>query len=223
MYLREIRIRATNPKELNYEPPFEWTLHHVREIYVALLPPKFTLDGSSLLQIFCGQIDETLKHPSVLGIRNYYIGEFDFGAYYKLNTTGKEEVIIKLIEFSILGVASELNLDIDTNKLTETSEYVRKSNCSLKLYSKKLSRIHAKSKLKVSIFRNLSSEYGEAWSFELSRKDNTLAKDFIDKEPWYFNRRDYFKKSSWEDTFFVIRNHLDEEVFRFDINNFLIN
>jgi hypothetical protein len=220
MYLKEIRIRTTKAIRNRYEPPFEWTLHHVRQIYMSLLPSKFTLDGSSLLQIHCGSIDEISKDPNALGITNYYCEEFDFESYYKFPTK-REDVIIKLIESSMLSIVSQLDLDIDQTLILKTSEEVRQCNCSLKIHIKKLSKKYPKSKLKVNVYRNLSKEDGETWSIELRSKENTLFEGYLKERPDYLDRSDYFKRSFWQDNFFIIHCNLNKEVFRFDIGRFL--
>jgi hypothetical protein len=52
MYLRELRIeQSKDVSKQNINIPFRWTAHHVREIFTALLPSKYTLDGSSLQMI----------------------------------------------------------------------------------------------------------------------------------------------------------------------------
>jgi hypothetical protein len=217
MYLREIRIRLSENYKPKLEPPFSQTLHHVREIYMTFLPQKFTLDGSSLLQIFCGPIDDKLMHPSALGITNYYVKDFDFVNYYKINHKEKEQTIIKIIESTMLDIIHKSNASIDKSIILNASKAIEQCQCQLKIHIKKLSREYPKSNLKVDVYRNLSYKDGECWTLELKSKDTILYEGYLHQCPGYIDRRSYFNKSLWDNSYFLVFDKFKKEVYRFDL------
>src|SRR4051812_43281500 len=104
MHLRQIAIEASRTALIPSEPVFRWTAHHVKEVFLALLPRRFILDGSGKVQITCGPRGNDIQYQQLLGTTNYYREEFAFQEYYAASPPEREEILLKTIEDALFDI-----------------------------------------------------------------------------------------------------------------------
>src|SRR5688572_18932080 len=102
MRLRELRVEASRMAvdHRAFAPGlvFRWTTHHVREMFAALLPSGYVLDGSSVVQVTCGPRGEDPQYGQCLGSSEYFVEGFDFAAYARAPARDRELVILSTLE-----------------------------------------------------------------------------------------------------------------------------
>lgn len=222
MYLKQIRIEqgeCVNVKSNDFT--FRCTAHHVKEIFMALLPLKYRLDGSSLLQITCGlRGDKALYYKwNDFGSSEYFVEDFDFDNYRNSSPKEREVIILELIRFVLINIAQENNSEMEI--LNRTLLAVKNSNFYLKTKIQKLCKKHSLSKLRLNVNRILSKENGEMWNLEIYDGKILKYQDNITKNQGCVDYRNEFSKAEWRhDNIFAITNKLNKDKFLFDLNNF---
>lgn len=199
---------------------FRWTAHHVKEIFLALLPKKFTLDTMSKFSISFGPKGNDPKYQQMIGCSNYYVEDFDFEIFFNLTKSEQEEIILNKLEGALLNIGKKkFNADLDIIKSTISK--VRESNFRMKILIKKLSRTSPSRKIKLNIYRILSKEDCESWLLEIiNNKGKLLHNEWIGKHPGHLVRTDQFRTSEWNGNNFLIRDRFKDEVFKINISKF---
>jgi hypothetical protein len=220
MLLKMLEIEASPTAKVPPGLVFRWTAHHVKEIFLALLPPKFTLDGSEKVQLTCGPRDGEPQYWQVLGTTNFYVEEFDFGHYAQASTEERQEIILSLIEKSLTEIANLSNSN--PAPIAETAEAVRKLQFRLSVESKRLKLSLPDKTKRISFFRNLSPENGECWSVRVSdSKGGVLGERTLGKCPHYLDMRDAFKSATLEGTTCVVKNRFDKVLATADLSGLI--
>ncbi len=186
LVIQESRLAATPDGE-----PFRWTTHHVAEVFLALLPKQFVLDGSVKVQITCGPRGDEPKCQQMLGSTEYFNEGFDFNFYYDQPPCDRQEVILRLIEDSFIDIMSYCDpLEGTRFQLRDTVAAVREHDFALSIPSHKLSRSAPGRKVRVNVFRNLSHELGEVWSIRVVGATNRSSmKDGLGRRPDHLDMR----------------------------------
>jgi hypothetical protein len=222
MYLREIRIQKSNNITIACSSlTFRQTSHHVGEIFIALLPTKYTLDGSSLFQITCGNSEEKpiYNRLAYFGCSEYFVEEFDFNSYYNCSQAEQEKIILNMIESVLLQIAKDNNSD--TEVIKKTVQDIKDANFYMKIKIQKLCKKYSASKLRININRILSKEDGESWNLEVYNGKNLVHEEYITKRPSYVDSRGTFFKSQWRGNVFSITDHIGlRESYKLDISPF---
>lgn len=223
MNLRMIAVEASDQARIPDNPAFRWTAHHVKEIFLALLPKGFALDGSSKLQITCGPRGTEPLCQQMLGATNYFQEDFDFESYFDAKPQERERTIVGLLQTVMTDIATRANVGGDViDVVSDTAQAVRERGFSLKLHSKKLSSGYRRSGVRVDVYRNLSGQVGEAWSCELSRKGSSrIHEEWMGKKPHYLDLTDFYRSSEWNGGVFTIRNKLGKAVYELEVTQFL--
>lgn len=224
MRFRELRIEAS--KRISdhgiIEPGYSFrsTTHHVREIFTALLPSSYVLDGSSVFQITCGPRGEESQYRQCLGSSEYYVEDFEFSSYAKADPAGRERMILATVERALSDIATRANADSSVVKTTAAA--VLEHNFQLTTEIKKLRKGLGTSGNKLQVYRSLASEFGEAWYARITdRHGSLLAEREMNKKPDSLDRRDYFKAAELIEGSYVVRDHLGKETFRLDVSRFV--
>jgi hypothetical protein len=211
MYLKMVTIEASGKAILPKGFVFRWTAHHVKEIFMELMPSKFYLDGMSKVQITCGPSGNEPKYRRILGTSEYRVEDFDFRAYHESSARERESRILDVLEKTLCSIAEKHGSD--KSVIIESAEAVRKHSFLLKKKVSKLSKSIVDHR--VNVYRHLSKEDGEAWTLEVvDKKKRIMYEEIIGKKPNYLDMRDVYKKSSIEGGNFVIYNRLGKEVYR---------
>lgn len=104
--LTQLRVHASNAaKDRGIVPPglrFRETTHHVTEMFVSLLGRRYSLNGSSLVQITCGPSGSDPEFYNVLGSTGVFVESFDFGAYRTMSDAEREETVLALVVDQLL-------------------------------------------------------------------------------------------------------------------------
>jgi hypothetical protein len=124
MFLKEIRISSDNNAR---EPNFLTTVHHIREIFMELIPYGFVLDGSSILQINCfpAKNEPIYSRDSFFGCSVYFFEDFDLNAYYLLSKEDREKKIFQIVSSVMINIMTEIGGD--AKLLREIIQAVEKS------------------------------------------------------------------------------------------------
>ena len=77
MRFKILKIEASQAVKNQFEPPFRWMAHHVKEIYMEMLP-DVVINGSQLIEIDCGPQGDEEIFDNILGSTNHFVEDFDF-------------------------------------------------------------------------------------------------------------------------------------------------
>lgn len=219
MNLNMIAIETAHglPKRV---PLFRWTAHHVKEIFLAMLPHKFNLDGSGKVQITCGPRHDEPQYHQVLGTSNYFKEDFDFVAYYAMKPTQREEAILKLIQECFTDIARRHGQHENEAHISPTCEAVRLSQFRLALDVKKLSRRFRSAKIKIWIRRVLSRDEGESWRCDvIHQAKGLLYSEWLGEHPSYLYGAGLYKQSRLDGFDFEIRDALGKVRYQLNLRN----
>lgn len=221
MYLSMLAIEASDGAQVPEGLVFRWAAHHVKEVYLALMPKKFVLDGSSKVQITCGPKGAELQYQQVLGASNYY-AELDFALFNRVLPTERDEMALGVLEASLIAMGRCQRDWSDTKEsvVNATAAMVRERDFRLCLPVRKLSKTLPR-KCKIDVYRNLSREDGEAWSCEIRDKEKVIHKEWLGKRPNYLNRTDFYKRSGIVGSLFQIQCRLGIVVFELDVGKII--
>ncbi|WP_145046558.1 hypothetical protein [Paenibacillus xylanexedens] len=219
MKLKKIILEGDSKYEkVNQLFPIRWKSHHVTELFMELLP-EIELDGNKQLTILATRN----RRENAKKYNNYKA--FNASSYYLEEEQIKTLELLKNpedVERFVLGIIEEVLVDIinivgeDEEKISaikDTTKKVMESEFSLK---KKINTLSKKSKIgkyKADVFRCLNRVFGEVWCVELENGLSGKTRvEWLTSKPDYLDRRDYFKKSKWEENKFIITNKLCIEV-----------
>ncbi len=219
-YLRTLALEASHSAKLPEGFVFRWTAHHVKEIFHACLPPKFVLDGSSKLQITCGPRAGDPKYVQMTGASNYYVDQFDFSTYIDSSPSERETMILKVLVDSFCDIVSMNNRDV--GEIVTAGNAVIENNFQLSRECKNLRKRIRGTRLSVRVFRGLSKEFGESWSFQIRRDSSEIIHSgIIGSCPGFLDMRDFYKSATYSDGRFVIRDRLKAVAFSLDLAPYL--
>jgi hypothetical protein len=241
MYLRQIEIEASKavggdrvlellPKLTARwlkpdKPVFRWTLHHAKEVFLALLPPKFVLDGSRKITIVCGwRSGREEQYSQMNGTSVYFVEDFEFDWYRRITPPNREDVILQLLENSFLNIGSRCHWSRRQNDaLYEIVKATRQCDFAQKLSRRRLSKWTTCRRLRVNIVRHLNRNDGEAWSCEVSRDDGVLVhSEWLHERPSHFARSELYNRSEWDGNSFKVRSRYTDRIeFQLDVTPFL--
>lgn len=227
LQLREIRIEAG---PLAKAPPglvfksrendpqgtvFRWSAHHVREIFVALLPEGFILDGSSVIQLSCGPRGGETRYQRMLGSSQFHVEDFDFERYAGSSPRERQEHVLNVIEES-LGQIAALNGKTD-DAIRETASRVRGAGFRLSLEARKLKRNLLGSGRSIHVFRHLSCENGENWTLREMMRGAVVREKPVGPPRSFIDGRGKYQRASVESGAYVLRDRLGTEHFRISL------
>ena len=197
--------------------PFRWYAHHVSEIFLELFPENININNSSKITIEFGPQGNEPVFNGTFGCTNYFIESFDFAEFYKLDDSEKEYILLENIKVGLISIIK--NNFLDTNiieQIEDTTNKVIENKFSLEIEVKKLAKNSSNKYYKISIFRVLNKKVGEGWKLmKIDRKTKeVIEENWIGKIPSYLNRSDYYKKSEIIGNEYIIRNNLDEVVYK---------
>lgn len=192
---------------------FRWSAHHVREIFVALLPKGFILDGSSVIQLDCGPRGNEAKYQRVPGSSRFFAEDFDFGRYATASPASRQEQVLETIETSLQQIA--LLNDKPDNAIPETGDRVRQAGFRLSLEVKKLKMKLPESGRSIHVFRHLSCENGENWTLREMMRGAAVREIPVGPPREFIDGRGKYQSAAIEGCDYVLRDRLDREWFRF--------
>jgi hypothetical protein len=223
MRFRELRIEASSlVSDHGVVAPglvFRWTAHHVREIFSALLPRGFVLDGSSVIQITCGPRGEEPQYTQLLGTSEYFVEDFDFVSYTKGDSAARERIILATVQRALCDIADRAGAE--KAELNRTIAAVNECGFHLSTEVLKLRKALRPSGCSLRVFRCLCASLGETWLARVVRRDDVvIAETVMGASPDYLDRRDYFKLARLIGEEYVVHDRLDKETFRLDVSQF---
>jgi hypothetical protein len=207
------------------EPPgdtmFRWTAHHVKEILLHFLPKRFELDGCTKFTLFCGHrpCDEPV-YSNVLGASWSYAEDFDYATYYTRDARQREEAVLA----ALVGVLTRVAVQHGnpTDPVREAAQEVRRCGFFLELSVARLSRTSPDRSHKLTVFRRLSHEDGEAWGIHVFGQDGAhLGTEWITDRPHYLDMTTHFSLSRWDgDVFEIVKRTPQRIWYRLDLGKY---
>ncbi len=224
MYLNQIEfrlVRKNTTKEKTFL--FRQSCHYVKEIFLALLPKRFYLDGSSKLAIVCGDRGTDPMYRSILGVAVYYHEQFDLESHLSLSMHDKEQYLINLTRTTCHDIYRINNHHGNEPEMVNTVlDTIVANDFSVKIRSKKLSTSIREHKLFIDVFRNINRNVGELWTVEIRRGKNMMIEVVnMHNSPSYMVWTDRYKKSAILDNIFTIYDNLGYVTFTMDITKYL--
>lgn len=222
MKLKKIILEGDSKYEkANQAFPIRWKSHHVTELFVELFP-EIELDGNRQLTILAtrNRRENAKKYNNykAFNVSSYYLEEEQIKALEALNPED-ENFILDIIEEVLVDITNILGGDEEKRSaIKDTTKQVREMEFSLKKKVKTLSKKSKVGKYKADVFRCLNKTFGEAWCVELENGISGQTRvEWLTGKPDYLDRRDYLKKSKWEENKFIITNRLGIEVFSIEV------
>lgn len=221
MHFRELRVQASrlvsdHSRVAGLRTPFHWTAHHVRQIYAALLPKGYVLDGSSVIQITCGTRGEEPQYRQNLGSSEYFVDDFDFVAYARASPNERQRIILSTVRAALCDIASRVGKQ--DAELRSTAAAVAEHEFRYSVEIGKLKRFVNSTGRTVRVFRHLALELGETWALQITERGGSLvAEHAMGKSPQYLDCRDSYKSAELAEDAYIIRDNLGYETFRLDV------
>lgn len=222
MKLKKIILEGDSKYEkANQAFPIRWKSHHVTELFMELFP-EIELDGNRQLTILATKNDENsdkYQNYKAFNASAYYLEEEQINTLKLLSPEDAENFILSIIEEVLVDITNIVGEDEEKrNAIQDTTKQVREMEFSLKKKMKTLSKKSKVGKYKADVFRCLNKTSGEAWCVELENGISGETRvEWLTGKPDYLDRRDYFKKSKWEENKFIITNRLGVEVFSIEV------
>lgn len=220
MYLRMITVVASHQAAVPDGLVFHWSAHHVKEIFAALLPRNFSLDGSSKVQVTCGPRGGEPQYWQALGTSNYYVEHFNFHEYERASPELRENMILGVIEQSLADIASRSGKD--SNPVSATAQAVREHQFRLSIEIKRLAVTLPDRSARISVFRDLCRRKGECWTLRISdRRRNVLGEAPMGKCPHYLDMREAYRTAALEGSMFTVRDRFGKVIAASELSGLL--
>jgi hypothetical protein len=214
MALRYLTLRAS--KKLK-DHRFNWIVHHIQEIYLHLFPKDIEINNSTKIAIIFGPIGDEPVWNSVLGVTSYYIENFDFDNFYRLNKIEQENLILEIVNNTIVNISERNGKNKDAKqKIIATKNKIKDIKFSMEIDIKKLSKTSLDKKYKINIYRILNKESGEGWKYiKLNRKTKEIIEEhWINEIPDHRDLTDYYKKAEITSDGYILYNNLGIMVYK---------
>lgn len=223
MLLKKIILEGDSKYErANKLIPIRWKSHYITELFMELCP-KIELDGNGKLTIFATrnrrQNAKKYNNYKAFHVSSYYLEMEQIKTLELLELEETEKYILDIIEEVLIDITNMFDKSEEkSNIIRQTIEKMIEQDLSLKKKIKTLSKTAKGGKYKADVYRCLNRTVGEAWCVEIKygNSDQTKIKWLSDK-PDYLDRRDYFKKSRWEENKFILTDKLGAEVALIDV------
>ncbi|MEN1990397.1 hypothetical protein [Paenibacillus hubeiensis] len=205
--------------------PIRWKSHHVTELFMELFP-DIELDGNRQLTILAtrDRRENAKKYNNykAFNASAYYLEEAQIKTLETLNPEDAESFILGIIEEVLVDITNIIGEDEQKRTvIKDTIKQVREMEFSLKKKMKTLSKKSKVGKYKADVFRCLNKVSGEVWCVEIENGISGQTRvEWLTSKPNYLDRRDYFKKSKWEENKFIITNRLGVEVFSIEVGGY---
>jgi hypothetical protein len=200
--------------------PFHWAVHHVKEIYLKMFPKNIEVNNSSKIAIEYGPRGNEPIFDNVLGVTSYFVEDFNFDTFYKLNNNDRENMILKNINNVILDITKRTVKDKNIiNEIENVANKVKENNLNMEIEVSKLSKITFDRKYKINIYRILNKEVGESWKYKkIYRKTKVVVEEnWLKKIPDYLDRTDYYKKAEISEKEYIIYDNLNCVTYKMNI------
>jgi len=202
--------------------PIRWKSHHVTELFMELFP-EIELDGNKQLTILAtrNRRENAKKYNNykAFNASSYYLEEEQIKTLELLNSEDAERFVLDIIQEVLVDITNILGENEEKNSsIKATTKQVIEMEFSLKRKIKTLSKKSKRGKYKADVFRCLNKTSGEAWCVELENGISGQTRvEWLTSKSDYLDRRDYFKKSKWEENKFIITNKLGVEVVSIEV------
>lgn len=224
MHLQTLVVSASEFAKVPKDPPLRWFTHHVAEIFMALLPSKFDLDGCGKLRIYCGPRNDEPVYQTMLGVSLFYAEKFDFGSFFALTPRDREAMTLSIIQQSMHEIVATNGGDrARLATIDETTRLVQERGFDLQMDIDRLSRnVPGKKGTSVNVVRCLNGQVGEAWRADVVQKDGkVLASKWMTPTPQHLDMTEHFKKSKFVDLVYVVTDRFAKSIFELDVGSIL--
>jgi hypothetical protein len=203
---------------------FNWTVHHIQEIYLQLFPKDIKINNSTKIAIVFGPIGNEPVWNDVLGVTSYYIESFDFNNFYGLNKIEQENLILEIVNNALINISEKNGENQDViQKIIKATNSVKDIKFNMKIDIKKLSKISLDKKYRINIYRILNKDVGEGWKYiKSNRKTKEIIEEhWINEIPDYRDLTDYYKKSEITNDGYILYDNLGVIVYKITENEYL--
>ncbi|MBE5990890.1 MAG: hypothetical protein E7247_00675 [Paenibacillaceae bacterium] len=204
--------------------PIRWKSHHITELFIELCP-ELELDGNGQLTILATrnrrQNAKKYNNYKAFHASSYYLDKEQIKTLELLESEDAEKYILNIIEEVLIDITNMSGKNEEkSNTIKATIKKMIDQDLSLRKKIKTLSKTSKGGKYKAEVFRCLNRTVGEAWCVQIKCGNSDQTKiQWLANIPDYLDRRDYFKKSRWEENKFIITNKLGAEVALVDVDD----
>lgn len=218
MKFRILTLEVTKTANIPNGLPFRWLTHHVKEIFMALLP-DIEINNSSKVEISFGPRGEEAIFDGILGVTNCFVENFDFYNFYLLSPKEQDLVILDEIQKALISIClRNSNNQVAVDSIKNTICKIIDIGVELDININKLTKTTYDKRYRFKIYRILDRTVGEAWRCHATDYNSQKEVDiWMTNVPSYINRNSYFKKAEIINNTYTIYNHLSKITFEINI------
>lgn len=213
MYFRDLSIHSGSFAEMPQgfkARDFNFSCHHVQEIFLLNMPRKYTLDGMAKTNIECGRSSEEQKYVQLIDVNKYTVEDFDMYAYFEAQPERRQEIVLETIKNALLDIAGMFGAD--EGPIIAAHDAVQE--CGYRqVFETKLTRSTKSRKTKLRVCREINSS-GDDWYILFSnRGGDILKKEYIAKSTTFLDASYKYYKSGWDGNEYYICDRLGDRVY----------
>ncbi len=213
-HLKMLAVEAADSEQMPPGKVFRTTTHHVKELFLYFLPEKFSLDGSSKLQITLTS-RQAHEYKVILGTSEYVADGFDFRRYFALPPREQEKAINGAICSAITDICARVGVSAAPVEAARSN--AEGVDFKLRYEIERLQKGMRSAGLKVRVFRKLAYEVGEAWEAQVEKEGEVVRTGFM-RDKGFVDLRPFYKSASVEGSRYTIKDRFGETVFEFDLS-----
>ncbi|MBS0263885.1 MAG: hypothetical protein JSS02_18245 [Planctomycetes bacterium] len=215
---------ANTPEGHTREEVNNSTAAAVRSIFLSFLPQKYVLDGTRKTNVNLGPANGQHQYWQACGVSTYYVEDFNFHTYFELSPERRYDMLLDVLEASLLDIASRFGAD--PTPIRQTIAATRECGGERRYTIPRLAKSTPSRKLKLNVFRHIGPEY-EKWGIDVTdRKGDVLKTEWIVHRTNFTDASYKFRKAVVEAGEFVLLGSLGEVTYRLkmhDLEQELIN
>lgn len=197
---------------------FNWSAMAVQEVFLTFMPRKYVLDGTRKTNLHLGPRLTQPQYWQALGVSMYYVEDFDFRSYFAAKLQEQDEMLLTVLENSLLDIASRFGAD--PKPIRQAIASMRECGCERRYLITRLSRCTKSRKLKVNVFRHIFHG-GERWGIDVTnRNGEVLQTQWISEKINSTESACSFRKTALQGEDFVILGSLNKVSYRLNLKDF---
>jgi hypothetical protein len=190
---------------------------HIVNIFMLFMPKKYNLHDQGKINIYLNnKKKKDSEYSECLGIGSYYDNQFDLGNYLSLPPKQQDDMILSIIESSLLNIAT--TYDIDKKPIIEAASKVKENNYRYS-FALKISKYHKSRKYRALLLLTYKREWADLRLELVTKNDEIIYKEILIDKTFSFEVYHKYKKSRWDGNRFIIFNTSDEISYEKDFTN----
>ncbi|MBN6148974.1 hypothetical protein JR065_01355 [Xanthomonas sp. AmX2] len=219
MHLNLLVLQESDAAVLPENGRIRRSSHHITQMFMALLP-KMEINGSSKIVVSLGPRGNEAVFDNVLGVTNVFVEDFDFEHFLSLDRPGQDIRLLEELRGALVAIAQRSGGDGLVKLVESTADSVLNAGFRLLIPIKRLAKRSKDGKRKVTVFKLLNSDVGEAWYCEVaSQGDAKAERVWMHEVPGFIDRRELFKSAELGEGAYRVSNRLGHVAFEMPLRD----